>query len=83
MCLDLSSSSLRLERHVVETLVLGSRSHPVDATLETARIEGLDALCEFHGLDRWISVDALGHVEDTFANKSWLEEMWDWYDARY
>lgn len=88
MCLDLSSSSLRLERHVVDTLVLGS----VDTTksrdflkLESARIEGQDALCEFHGLERWIPVDEHGHIEgvDILATKSWLEEMWGWYDARF
>lgn len=79
MCLSETSSTLRLESHVVETLVLGSgmatsatnasspsRSGCTDgvAALDRARRDGLSAICEFHGTDGWREVDNRGVVAD-------------------
>ena len=93
MCLDVPSSTLRLERHAVDTLVLGSRGHPAGSAnsvdfgaLEAARLEGLEAICEFHGTDGWRLVDAegrVGELDGPAINNSWLEVVWDWYNARF
>lgn len=80
MCLSEMSSTLRLESHVVETLVLGSGmatsatrtskaggSGCTDdslAALDDARREGLSAICKFHGTDGWREVDHQGVVTD-------------------
>ncbi|CAN0378260.1 unnamed protein product [Ectocarpus fasciculatus] len=79
MCLSETSSTLRLESHVVETLVLGSSlatsatnsSSPGGrggtdgvAALDRARRDGLSAICEFHGTDGWREVDHRGVVAD-------------------
>lgn len=78
MCLGQPSSSLRLESHVVETLVLGSglglgnADVDVDApssvgggdlvALSGANRDALEAICEFHGTQGWSSVDRRGLV---------------------
>ncbi|CAN0225600.1 unnamed protein product, partial [Ectocarpus sp. 13 AM-2016] len=79
MCLSETSSTLRLESHVVETLVLGSGmatsatstskaggSGCADgvAALDDARRDALSAICEFHGTDGWRDVDHRGVVTD-------------------
>lgn len=78
MCLDERSSTLRLESHVVETLVLGSMG-PDDTVpdanlasggglsngrdaLAVARKDGLSAICEFHGTGGWSMVDHQGLI---------------------
>jgi len=76
MCLGERSGTLRLESHVVETLVLGSTDTCVDAgpsfvagsgggdlaALHGARRDSLEAICEFHGVDGWTWVDRGGLV---------------------
>ncbi|CAN0159875.1 unnamed protein product [Ectocarpus sp. 6 AP-2014] len=82
MCLSEMSSTLRLESHVVDTLVLGSGmatsatstsraggSGCADgvAALDDARSDALSAICEFHGTDGWREVDHRGVVTDPFG----------------
>ncbi|CAM9677922.1 unnamed protein product [Ectocarpus sp. 8 AP-2014] len=79
MCLSETSSTLRLESHVVDTLVLGSGmatsatstsqaggSGCTDgvAALDDARSDALSAIREFHGTDGWREVDHMGVVTD-------------------
>ena len=90
MCLGLSSGTLRLERHVVQTLVLGSEKGQVKlssgrdvAAVETAEKVGLEAVSDFHGVDGWGLVDCHGRVEGSAGLEPWQEEVWGWYDARF
>lgn len=112
MCLTDPSSALRLESHVVETLVLGSCSGRVAGvgdssvesgssaeqggdylTLESAKNDGLDAICEFHGVGGWGLVDRGGRVGSgagvgvdaatESGSPPWQEVVWDWYDTRF
>lgn len=92
MCLTEPPNALRLESHVVETLVLGSddvasigasvvsggsTEHGEDdwVALGSAKRDGLDAICAFHGVGGWSSV--------TESAVPWQEVLWDWYDARF
>lgn len=109
MCLTEPSSALRLESHVVETLVLGSESDPASAAsalvasgnsttpsgdgrvdLGGAKRDGLDAICDFHSVCGWSTVDREGRVtcgagrgRATESAVPWQEVVWDWYDARF
>ncbi|CAM9165986.1 unnamed protein product, partial [Hapterophycus canaliculatus] len=112
MCLDERSSTLRLESHVVETLVLGcvgSEDNNSDPTLTgdgcmscasggsdaltVAKLDGLSAICEFHGTGGWRMVDPRGLVVDGVGGggfggreasvEPWPEVVWNWYDARF
>ncbi|CAM9263233.1 unnamed protein product [Scytosiphon promiscuus] len=80
MCLDERSSTLRLESHVVETLVLGSRGSHDDISgasltggggksygrdaLAVAKLDGLSEICDFHGTGGCSMVDREGLLVD-------------------
>lgn len=92
MCLGLPSATVRLERHVVETLVLGSKSRVRDSMcsdvrdtrdVEHASENGFAAICEFHGADSWRLVDGEGFVDGPEGVSTWQEEVWCWYNARF
>eukprot|EP00904_Undaria_pinnatifida_P003373 jgi/Undpi1/13036/HiC_scaffold_8.g02699.m1 len=90
MCLGLPSSTLRLERHVVQTLVLGSKKGHVKlsgggdvAAVEMAEKVGLEAISDFHRADGWGLIDCDGRVEVSSGMESWQEAVWEWYDARF
>ena len=99
MCLGRPGSTLRLESHVVETLVLGSDVGgaktvgvpPAGAgdrsspALKSAKKDALEAICEFHGTQGWSGVDNLGMVrsEEGGSPEPWQEVVWEWYDARF
>lgn len=93
MCIGLPSATVRLERHVVDTLVLGSKSRVKDSMcsdgrdardVQRAREEGFAAICEFHGSDSWRWVDEKGYVDGPAGSvSSWQEEVWCWYNARF
>lgn len=94
MCLGLPSATVRLERHVVDTLVLGSKLHVRDGTssssgrdvtrdVQHTREEGFAAICEFHGSDSWRLVDEKGFVDGPEGVFTWQEEVWRWYHARF
>lgn len=92
MCLSSPSASLRLERHVVDTLVLGSEIADSNESLvggkhfldvEVAKRSGLDAICNFHGVEGWNKVDAQGRADGVEGPKPWQKLLWDWYDARF
>lgn len=111
MCLTDPSSALRLESHVVETLVLGSCSVVAGAgssvesrssskhggddwvALDGVKRNGLDAICEFHGVGGWSSVNRGGRVGSGVGvgvgaatergAPPWQEVVWDWYDSRF
>lgn len=94
MCLGLPSATVRLERHAVETLVLGSKNARGDSNnslsasvdfgaVEKAKRDVLQAICEFHGSDWWGVVDCDGNVNGPEGATPWHEVVWDWYDARF
>lgn len=86
MCLDMPLATLRLERHVVDTLVLGSNSATDDVNavgMDMVKRDGFDAICEFHGAERWGLVDSQGLVKGTASAVPWHEIVWEWYDARF
>ena len=90
MCLGLPSSTLRLERHVVHTLVLGSEKGHVKfssgrdvAAVEMAERVGFEAVSDFHGADGWGLVDCHGCIEGSAGREPWQEAVWEWYDARF
>lgn len=109
MCLGQPSSTLRLESHVVETLVLGSADNCVGSGVFGGAVDdddlaafrgavryGLEAICEFHGVDGWSWVEGGGLVAGSSAkvtagvgvdtaetSTTWQEAVWGWYDARF
>lgn len=84
MCHGKQSAILRLEQHVVDTLVLGSdRAFEIES-LEKARLEGLEATANFHGAREWRRVDHAGIGESSHGErKPWQELVWDWYQERF
>lgn len=78
MCLGGPSGTLRLESHVVETLVLGCGLGHTDVppgagssasfdgddvvALSAVKRDALEAICEFHGTQGWTCVDGKGLV---------------------
>lgn len=93
MCIGQPSANLRLEREVVDSLVLGSdflseyrKNSASGNSRHDARLwlEALEASAEFHGSGRWSIVDSTGCVGGTGKiRKSWQEFVWNWYDARF
>lgn len=77
MCVGLPSAKLRLERHVVETLLVGSKHVFEDENAEAIRLESLAATGKFHGCKDWKLVDSGGRPE------AWWELAWEWYDERF